>query len=122
MVPEERKTQVGFQLRVFTDLNAVCQGDHDHDPWGVTYQMGRWKFDTASEAAYPILLAQRAAACLVVHAKSKGWSLIPRPKLHDLATASLNLQAVQEAQTIDSRISSSRLSAQQYHCSSSRGE
>ena len=76
MVPEERKTQVGF-----------------HDPWGVTYQMGRWKFDTASEAAYPILLAQRAAACLVVHAKSKGWSLTPRPKLHDLATASLNKQS-----------------------------
>ena len=78
---------------VFADLNAVCQGDHDHDPWGVTYQMGQWKFDTASEAAYPALLAQRAAACLVVYAKSKGWSLISRPKLHDLATASLNKQS-----------------------------
>ena len=90
-----RKKDTGWLStpRVFTDLNAVCQGDHDHDPWGVTYQMGRWKFDTASEAAYPILLAQRAAACLVVHAKSKGWSLIPRPKLHDLATASLNKQS-----------------------------
>ena len=38
---------------VFADLNAVCQGGHDHDPWGVTYQMGQWKFDAASEAAYP---------------------------------------------------------------------
>ena len=90
-----RKKDAGWLStpRVFTDLNAVCQGDHDHDPWGVTYQMGRWKFDTASEAAYPILLAQRAAACLVAHAKSKGWSLVPRPKLHDLATASLNKQS-----------------------------
>ena len=78
---------------VFADLNAVCQGDHDHDPWGVTYQMGHWKFDTASEAAYPALLSQRAATCLVVHAKSKGWSLASRPKLHDLATASLNKQS-----------------------------
>ena len=78
---------------VFADLNAVCQGGHDHDPWGVTYQMGHWKFDTASEAAYPALLSQRAATCLVVHAKSKGWSLASRPKLHDLATASLNRQS-----------------------------
>ena len=75
------------------ELNAVCQGDHDHDPWRVTYQMGHWKFDTASEAAYPALLSQRAATCLVVHAKSKGWSLASRPKLHDLATASLNRQS-----------------------------
>ena len=90
-----RKKDTGWLStpRVFADLNAVCQGDHDHDPWGVTYQMGQWKFDTASEAAYPMLLAQRAAACLVVHAKSKGWSLVSRPKLHDLATASLNKQS-----------------------------
>ena len=85
------------------------QGDHDHDPWGVTWQMGHWKFDTASEAAYPTLLAQRAATCLVVHAKSKGWSLASRPKLHDLVTASLNKQS----KAIDSRISSSCLPAKQ---------
>ena len=90
-----RKKDTGWLStpKIFANLNAVCQGDHDHDPWGVTYQMGQWKLDTASEAAYPMLLAQRAAACLVVHAKSKGWSLVSRPKLHDLATASLNKQS-----------------------------
>lgn len=59
---------------------------------------GKWangslKFDTSSEASYPQLLAQHAASCLVEHASSANWSLSKQPRLHDLATASLNKQS-----------------------------
>ena len=90
-----RKKDTGWLStpRVYTALQATCQGDHEHDPWGVSWQMGQWKFDTSSEASYPQLLAQRAASCLVEHASSANWSLSKQPRLHDLATASLNKQS-----------------------------
>ena len=77
---------------VFKPLYAVCANDHPHEPWGVSWSMGMWKFDTSSEASYPSLLAQRAAACLVKFATSKGFILSPKPRLHDLSTASLGKQ------------------------------
>lgn len=94
MVLEGRKTLGGCPHKVFSALAATCQGDHEHDPWGVSWQMGQWKFDTSSEASYPQLLAQRAANFLVAHATSMNWSLKSKqPRLHDLATASLNKQS-----------------------------
>ena len=77
---------------VFKPLYAVCANDHTHEPWGVSWSMGMWKFDTSSEASYPSLLAQRAAACLVKFATSKGFVLSLKPRLHDLSTASLGKQ------------------------------
>ena len=38
------------------------------------------------------LLAQRATACLVKYATTRGFALNPRPRLHDLSTASLGKQ------------------------------
>ena len=55
--------------------------------------MGVWRFDTSSEASYPVLLAQRAAACLVQYATDCQFVLCPPPPLHDLATASLGKQS-----------------------------
>ena len=81
---------------VFKPLYAVCANDHTHEPWGVSWSMGMWKFDTSSEASYPSLLAQRAAACLVKFATSKGFILSPKPRLHDLSTASLGKQTKKE--------------------------
>ena len=60
---------------VFKPLYAVCAHDHAHEPWGVSWSMGTWKFDTSSEASYPSLLAQRATACLVKYATTRGFAL-----------------------------------------------
>ena len=78
---------------VFKPLYAVCANDHPHEPWGVSWSMGVWRFDTSSEASYPSLLAQRAAACLVKYATDRRFALSPRPRLHDLSTASLGKQS-----------------------------
>ena len=78
---------------VFKALYATCMDDHPHDPWGVNWTMGMWKWDTASEASYPALLAQRAAACLVQYAKDCNWNLQLQPRLHDLSNASIGKQS-----------------------------
>ena len=78
---------------VFSSLAATCQGDHDHAPWGVRWTGNSWMFDTASEAAYPVLLSQRVAACLVKVVLSRGLSLQPVLRLHDLATAAQGKQS-----------------------------
>ena len=90
---------------------------------GVSWSMGVWRFDTSSEASYPSLLAQRAAACLVKYATDRRFVLSPRPRLHDLSTASLGKQS------LGARISPSVFSTQTLanprwskdHSSSSRG-
>ena len=79
--------------KVFNSLSATCRNDHPHEPWGVSWQFGQWKFDTSSESAYPTLLAQRVAACLSQHATAAGQSLQPKARLHDLATAALGRQS-----------------------------
>ena len=78
---------------VFAALQAQCKNDHPHASWGVNWRDGKWTFDTASEAAYPVLLAQRAAACLAKEALHKGLSLRQQPRLHDKATASTGQQS-----------------------------
>ena len=77
---------------VYSSLEATCQNDHPHDPWGVHWKNGEWVFDTAAEAAYPSLLAQRAAECLVKAAKSRGLSLQAPERLHDVTTAAQGKQ------------------------------
>ena len=78
---------------VFTVLAAVCQNDHEHAPWGVRWQNGGWVFDTASEAAYPKLLSQRVAECLMQVAAARNLPLQPSLRLHDLATAAQGKQS-----------------------------
>ena len=78
---------------VFAALKAQCKNDHPHAAWGVNWRDGKWTFDTASEAAYPVLLAQRAAACLAKAALQKELSLRQQPRLHDKATASTGQQS-----------------------------
>ena len=73
--------------KVFQSLQQHCQGDHEHEPFGVHHVFGQWKFDTSLEAAYPRQLAQAVAACLSAVAKQRGFSLTPQPRLHDQATA-----------------------------------
>ena len=72
---------------VFDKLEAVCNNDHPHEPWGVQWQAGSWKFDTSMEAHYPHLLAQRATACLLQYFLSKGYKLVKPLRLHDKSVA-----------------------------------
>ena len=72
---------------VFQALQAVCQNDHVHEPWGVRWHAGSWVFDTASEAHYPALLAQRATECLLQHFLAKGIKVSRPLRLHDKSVA-----------------------------------
>ena len=72
---------------VFDALNATCQNDHEHEPWGVKWNAGTWVFDTATEAHYPHLLAQRAVECIVRSLLSRGFSVDKPLRLHDRSTA-----------------------------------
>ena len=56
------------------------------EPWGATWNTGTWVFDTATEAHYPHLLAQRAVECIVQFLVSKGFSVDKPLRLHDRST------------------------------------
>lgn len=77
---------------IYAQLEATCQNNHTHDAWGVHWKNGEWVFDTSSEAAYPTLLAQRAAECLVKAAKQRKLPLQPPLRIHDVATAAQGTQ------------------------------
>ena len=85
---------------VYTDLEATCQNDHVHEPWGVHWSAGAWVFDTSAEAAYPALLAQRAVQCMLKVVSQRKLSLQAPPRLHDLATAAQGKQSRRHAQLI----------------------
>ena len=78
---------------VYSCLAETCQNDHDHEPWGIRWNAGSWIFDTSAEAAYPMLLAQRVAACMVKVAHARKLSLQPPLRIHDLSTAALGKQS-----------------------------
>lgn len=78
---------------VFQSLQAECQNDHPHEAWGVSWNGSHWSFDTSGEAAYPPLLAQRAASCLMRFAQQNHWALSPPSTLHDLSTAAHGRQS-----------------------------
>eukprot|EP00435_Cladocopium_sp_Y103_P069508 s291_g33.t1 len=77
---------------VFSALEATCQGDHQHEPWQVRWQAGAWIFDTPTEAHYPHLFAQPAAACLLQFFSAKGLTVGKPLRLHDKAMAAQGKQ------------------------------
>ena len=83
---------MAWTFGVYKDLEATCQNDHEHAAWGIHWAAGTWVFDTAAEAAYPMLLAQRAAACMLKVVAQRRLSLQAPPRLHDLATAAQGKQ------------------------------
>lgn len=97
-----RRKNTGWlsSVGVFSSLQAQCQNDHVHASWGVNWKDGRWTFDTSSEASYPTLLAQRAAACLAKAALERGYSLTKQPRLHDKSTAAMGQQTKKHAALI----------------------
>ena len=91
---KRRKDTDGYQHLESSRRFMQCAPTITHtNLWGVSWSMGVWRFDTSSEASYPVLLAQRAAACLVQYATDCQFVLCPPPRLHDLATASLGKQS-----------------------------
>jgi hypothetical protein len=66
-----RKKATTFWTNVpeFHKLAVLCDGSHEHAPWGVTAD-GR--FTTAEEAAYPRLLCRRLASQLVAALRRSG--------------------------------------------------
>eukprot|EP00435_Cladocopium_sp_Y103_P066873 s464_g29.t1 len=80
---------------VYEPLAATCQGDHDHEPWGIKWQAGAWVFDTSTEAQYPHLLAQRATECLVQFFTAQGLPIQKPLRLHDTSLAAQGKQSKQ---------------------------
>jgi hypothetical protein len=78
---------------VYCSLAGTCQGDHPHEHWGIRWNAGSWIFDTSSEAAYPMLLAQRVAACMVKVANARRLTLQGPLHIHDMSTAALGKQS-----------------------------
>ena len=64
-------------------LGLVCDGKHDHLPWGVSRastsssSSPSWRFATADEAEYPRVLCERTAALLRARAVALG--MVPPP-------------------------------------------
>lgn len=61
-------------------LSAKCDGSHTHKKWGVGRSFGRFKFDTAEEAEYPLLLCQRIARLFAQAAIRNGWHVSTEPR------------------------------------------
>lgn len=48
-------------------MALTCDKSHKHQPWRVRQHGQLWKFDTANEAAYPAVMAQRMVQCVAKH-------------------------------------------------------
>ena len=58
-------------------LAVRCDGKHKHKQWGVSKSLaGGWKFDTASEAEYPLVFCQRVAVIVGRIARARGFHCI----------------------------------------------
>ena len=42
-------------------LHALCDKQHQHKPWSMQFNQGRWTFPTAEEAEYPRILTDKIA-------------------------------------------------------------
>ena len=61
-------------------LEVRCDKQHQHQPWTVSRSIqGGWKFDTSSEAEYPMLMCSRMASAFAEFAISQGWVVHPEP-------------------------------------------
>lgn len=63
----QKSTRLKATDKLFESMALTCDNSHKHQPWRVRQQGKLWKFDTANEAAYPALMAQRMVQCVVNH-------------------------------------------------------
>ena len=65
----ERPKQTLFRVThpFLQPLAKECPGNHKHKPYAINKTFGAWKFDTAGESEYPLLLCQRFVALIKSH-------------------------------------------------------
>ena len=61
-------------------LGLRCDKRHKHRPWSVSKTLTGWKFDTASEAEYPLVLCSRMARAFAEACVAVGWAVHPEPR------------------------------------------
>lgn len=77
---------------VYSAVTATCDNTHQHEPWRVQWSGTSWSFNTSLEADFPVLLSQRAAACMVWVAIDKGHGVQSKrhlpliPEYHHIAS------------------------------------
>ena len=74
---------------IFDHLAGRCRGDHEHAKWRVQKLNSSWVFNTAAEAEYPKLLAQRMVGAVAAH--------LP-PGLLDFTRRQFRLDLLQQAE------------------------
>ena len=84
----KKHTQLLVNHVCFNYLGRVCDGSHEHLPWGVTPQ--GWA--TSLEVEYPLELCKAWALCLRAAALQHGALELPTSMQHDVE-ASLHLRA-----------------------------
>jgi hypothetical protein len=58
-------------------MEAICDGSHVHEAWGVKFATGKWEFQTMHEAEYPLELCRRYAALLSNKLQHEGVTMQP---------------------------------------------
>ena len=87
-----KRTAILGTKAVFAPLGVLCDGSHEHAPWGLYFRDGCSMWSTSSEAAYPAVLARRLAQCIADRVRSWRFPLVehqPRP----VQLAALGLQS-----------------------------
>ena len=61
-------------------LGVQCDQSHTHKKPGVSKAFGHFRFNTADEAEYPLLLCQRLARCFAQACFTRGWQVCAEPR------------------------------------------
>ena len=79
----DKKTSFLHNLR---KLEVMCDGQHSHKSWSVSKSLnGKWQYDTAGEAEYPLVLCQRIAAIISKVARDRQLPIHLEPRSTPLA-------------------------------------
>lgn len=73
----DKQTALLHNIPEMCSMQATCDGKHQHRAWSVHKVLGAWRFDTSSEAEYPLLLCQRLSRVFAQVCHRKGWSVSP---------------------------------------------
>ena len=82
----DKKTSLLHNCKQLCQLGVLCDKHHTHKGWSVSKTLnGKWQYDTASEAEYPLLLCQRIAAIISRSACDRQLPVHPEPRSTPLA-------------------------------------
>ena len=75
-------------------LALMCDNQHDHDPWNISWSAQGWTFATHLEAEYPRLLCKRLVEQFCQSLPSASMeALLPVAPMHATSLAALGLQS-----------------------------